>query len=173
MEDETGSWSTCQERKRNMSRPIFVIGHKHSDLDSVASAYGYARLLRLRGEAQPIAARQGELKREVRCVLQGFHGDPPLELEDVYLRVCDVMQRQVLSISLDQPLLEAGRLLQEHRRLSLPVVDAEHKVRGILATEDFAKLFFRDLDPQSVNRLPLRRDNLVRVLSGEVQIEGR
>jgi manganese-dependent inorganic pyrophosphatase len=156
-----------------MSRPIYVIGHKHSDLDSVASAYGYARLLQLRGEAQPIAARQGELKPEVRFVLERFHVDPPLELEDVYLRVCDVMQRQVLSISLDQPLLEAGRLLQEHHRLSLPVVDAENKVRGILATEDFAKLFFRGLDLQSVNRLPLRQDNLVRVLSGEVQIEGR
>ena len=156
-----------------MSRPIYVIGHKHSDLDSVASAYGYARLLQLRGEAQPIAARQGELKPEVRFVLERFHVDPPLELEDVYLQVCDVMQRQMLSISLDQPLLEAGRLLQEHRRLSLPVVDAENKVRGILATEDFAKLFFRGLDLQSVNRLPLRRDNLVRVLSGEVLIEGR
>jgi len=94
-----------------MSRPIYVIGHKHSDLDSVASAYGYARLLQLRGEAQPIAARQGELKPEVRFVLERFHVDSPLELEDVYLRVCDVMQRQVLSISLDQPLLEAGRLL--------------------------------------------------------------
>lgn len=45
-----------------MSRPIYVIGHKHSDLDSVASAYSYARLLQLRGEAQPIAARQGGLK---------------------------------------------------------------------------------------------------------------
>jgi len=156
-----------------MSRPIYVIGHKHSDLDSVASAYGYARLLQLRGEAQPIAARQGELKPEVRFVLERFHVDPPEEVEDVYLRVSDVMQRQMLSISLDQPLLEAGRLLQEHHRLSLPVVDAEHKVRGILATEDFAKLFFRGLDLQSVNRLPLRRDNLVRVLSGEVQIEGR
>ena len=156
-----------------MSRPIYVIGHKHSDLDSVASAYGYARLLQLRGEAQPIAACQGELKPEVRFVLERFHVDPPEEVEDVYLRVSDVMQRQVLSISLDQPLLEAGRLLQEQRRLSLPVVDAENKVRGILATEDFAKLFFRGLDLQSVNRLPLRRDNLVRVLSGEVQIEGR
>ncbi len=30
-----------------MSRPIYVIGHKHSDLDSVASASGYARLLQL------------------------------------------------------------------------------------------------------------------------------
>ncbi len=41
--------------ERNMSRPIYVIGHKHSDLDSVASAYGYARLLQLRGESQATA----------------------------------------------------------------------------------------------------------------------
>ncbi len=156
-----------------MSRPIYVIGHKHSDLDSVASAYGYARLLQLQGEAQAIAARQGELKPEVRFVLERFHVDPPEEVEDVYLQVRDVMQRETLYISLDQPLLEAGRLLQEHHRLSLPVVDEAHKVRGILATEDFAKLFFRGLDPRSVNSMPLRRDNLVRTLHGNVLVEGR
>src|SRR5260370_14991340 len=156
-----------------MSRPIYVIGHKRSDLDSVASAYGYARLLQLRGEAQAVAARQGELKPEVRFVLERFHVDPPEEVEDVYLRVRDVMQREMLCISLDQPLLEAGRLLQERRRLSLPVVDAEHKVCGILATEDFAKLFFRGLDPRSVNHMPLQQENLVRTLDGHVLVEGR
>src|SRR5260370_19339196 len=156
-----------------MPGPIYVIGHKHSDMDSVAAADGYARLLQLQGEGQPIAARQGELKPEVRFILERFHVDPPLELEDVYLRVSDVMQQQMLSISLDQSLLEAGRILQERHRLSLPVVDAGNKVRGILATEDFAQLFFRGRDLQSVNRLPLRRDNLVRVLSGDVLVEGR
>src|SRR5258708_28928349 len=113
MRDEGCCWSTCQGRKRDMPGPIYVIGHKHSDMDSVASAYGYARLLQLQGEAQPIAARQGELKPEVRFILERFHVDPPLELEDVYLRGSDVMQQQMLSISLDQPLLEAGRILQE------------------------------------------------------------
>jgi manganese-dependent inorganic pyrophosphatase len=69
--------------------------------------------------------------------------------------------------------LEAGQLLQEHNRRSMPVVDAENKVHGIIATEDFAKLFFNDLDPQAVNRVPLQRDNLVRVLKGRVLVEGR
>src|SRR5256884_7371813 len=55
----------------------------------------------------------------------------------------------------------------------MPVVDSENKVRGIIAVEDFAKLFFNDLDPQSVNRVPLQRDNLVRVLRGRVLVEGR
>lgn len=156
-----------------MAQPIYVIGHKNSDMDSVASAYAYAQLLRLQGEEQTIAARNGELKSEVRFVLERFQVEPPEALDDVYLQVRDVMKRGVISARIDQPLLEAGQLLQEHSRRSMPVVDKDNKVHGIIANEDFAKLFFRDLDPQSVNRIPINRDNLVRVLKGRVLVEGR
>jgi manganese-dependent inorganic pyrophosphatase len=156
-----------------MARPIYVMGHKNSDLDSVASAYAYARLLRLQGEEQTIAARNGILKPEVRFVLERYQVEPPEALDDVYLQVRDVMRRGVISAYLDQPLLEVGQLLQEHNRRAMPVVDAENKVHGIIAVEDFAKLFFNDLDPRSVNRVPLQRDNLVRALKGRVLVEGR
>jgi len=156
-----------------MPGPIYVIGHKNSDMDSVASAYAYARLLRLQGEEQAIPARHGELKPEIRFVLERYQVEAPEALDDVYLQVRDVMKRGVTSAHIDQPLLEAGQLLQEYNRRSMPVVDAEDKVRGIIAVEDFAKLFFNDLDPQSVNRVPLQRDNLVRVLKGRVLVEGR
>src|SRR5579871_4730984 len=156
-----------------MARPIYVIGHKNSDLDSIASAYAYARLLRQQGEEQAIAARNGELKPEVRFVLERYGVEPPEAIDDVYLQVRDVMRRGVISAQLDLSLLEAGQMLQEHNRRSMPVVDAENKVHGIIATEDFAKLFFNELDPRSVNRVPLNRDNLVRVLKGRVLVEGR
>ncbi len=156
-----------------MARPVYVIGHKNSDLDSVASAYAYALLLRLQGEEQALAARNGQLKPEVRFVLERYQVEPPEAIDDVYLQVRDVMRRGVISAYIDQPLLEAGQLLQEHNRRSMPVVDAENKVHGILASEDFAKLFFNDLDPRAVNRVPLHRDNLVRVLKGRVLVEGR
>jgi len=156
-----------------MAGPIYVIGHKHSDMDSVASAYAYARLLQLQGEEQAIAARHGDLKPEVRFVLERFQVEAPEALDDVYLQVRDVMRRGVISAHIDQPLLEAGQLLQEHNRRSMPVVDAENKVQGTIAVEDFAQLFFKDLDPQAVNRIPLQRDNLVRVLKGRVLVEGR
>jgi manganese-dependent inorganic pyrophosphatase len=156
-----------------MAGPIYVIGHKHSDVDSVASAYAYARLLQLQGEEQAIPARHGDLKPEVRFVLERFQVEAPEALEDVYLQVRDVMRRGVTSARIDQPLLESGQLLQEYNRRSMPVVDAENKVQGIISVEDFSKLFFKDLDPQSVNRIPLQRDNLVRVLKGRVLVEGR
>jgi manganese-dependent inorganic pyrophosphatase len=156
-----------------MPRPVYVIGHKNSDMDSVASAYAYARLLQLQGEEQAIPARHGDLKPEIRFVLERYKVEAPEALDDVYLQVRDVMRRGVTSARIDQPLLEAGQLLQEYNRRAMPVVDAEDKVRGIIAVEDFAKLFFNDLDPQSVNRVPLQRDNLVRVLKGRVLVEGR
>ncbi len=156
-----------------MAKPIYVIGHKNSDLDSIASAYAYAQLLRMQGEEEAIPARNGVLKPEVRFALERYQVEPPEAREDVYLQVRDVMRRGVICAYIDQPLLEAGQLLQEHNRRSMPVIDADNKVRGIIATEDFAKLFFNDLDPRSVNRIPLQRDNLVRALRGRVLVEGR
>src|SRR5215467_12080562 len=99
-----------------MPGPIYVIGHKNSDLDSVASAYAYARLLQLQGEEEVIAARNGDLKPEVRFVLERFSAEAPEAREDVYLQVSDVMRRGVISVQADQPLLEAGQLLQENNR---------------------------------------------------------
>src|SRR5205085_2735726 len=156
-----------------MAQPIYVIGHKNSDLDSVASAYAYARLLQLEGEENAIAARNGVLKAEVRFVLERYQVESPEALDDVYLQVRDAMRRGVTCAHIDQPLLEAGQLLQEHNRRSMPVVDSENKVCGIIAVEDFAKLFFNELDSRTVNRLPLYRDNLIRVLKGRVLVEGR
>src|SRR5215472_9848164 len=157
---------TRPEKGKTMARPIYVIGHRNSDMDSVASAYAYAHLLQLQGEEEVIAARNHELKPEVRFALERFQVAPPEAIDDVYLQVRDVMRRGVTRAYVDQPLLEAGQLLQEYNRRSMPVVDAENKVQGIISVEDFAKLFFKDLDPQSVNRIPLHRDNLVRVLRG-------
>ncbi|HCI80896.1 MAG TPA: putative manganese-dependent inorganic diphosphatase [Ktedonobacter sp.] len=157
----------------SMARPIYVIGHKNSDMDSVASAYAYATLLRLQGEEQAIPARNGELKPEVRFALERFEVEPPEARDDVYLQVRDVMKRSVSTALIDQPLLEVGLLLQEHNRRSMPVVDHDNKVHGIISDADFAKLFFNDLDPRVVNRIPFQRDNLIRVLRGRVLVEGR
>lgn len=156
-----------------MIRPIYVLGHKNSDMDSVASAYAYATLLQAQGEEQAIPARHGDLKPEVHFVLDRYQVEAPEALEDVYLQVRDVMRRGVITAHIHQPLLEAGQLLQEHNRRSMPVVDDENRVHGMIGHEDFAKLFFNDLNPQSVNRIPLKRDNLVRVLKGRVLVEGR
>lgn len=156
-----------------MSRPLYVIGHKNSDMDSVASAYAYAHLLQLQGEKEALAARNGELKPEVRFVLDRYRVEAPEAIEDVYLQVRDVMRRGVVCAYLDQSLLEVGQMLQEHNRGAMPVIDSANKVHGVITTEDFAKLFFNDMYPQAVNRLPLNTNNVIKALKGRVLVEGR
>jgi len=142
-------------------------------MDSVASAFAYAKLLQLQGEKDALPIRNGELKPEIRFALDRFNIEPPEALDDIYLQVKDVMRRGVTSAHINQPLLEAGQLMQEHDRRSMPVIDDDNKVHGLITNEDFAKLFFNDLDSQAVNRIPLQRDNLVRVLKGRVLVPGQ
>ncbi|HEX4715717.1 MAG TPA: putative manganese-dependent inorganic diphosphatase [Ktedonobacteraceae bacterium] len=156
-----------------MTRPVYVIGHKNSDMDSVASAYAYARLLRLQGEKEAQAARNGELKPEVRFALERYQVAAPDAIDDLYLQIRDVMRRSITCASLDHSLLEAGELLQEHNRRSMPIIDHENKVHGIITTDDFAQLFFNGMQPQGVNRIPLHKNDLVKALKGRVLVEGK
>jgi manganese-dependent inorganic pyrophosphatase len=49
--------------------PIYVVGHRHPDTDSIASAIAYAHLKRTLGDSHVLAARAGELNAETRYVL--------------------------------------------------------------------------------------------------------
>ncbi len=160
-----------------MTRPIYIIGHKHSDMDSVASAYAYARLLQLQGGKHVTPARSGELRPEVDFVFKRFHIEPPQVLSDLYLQVRDVMESNVVAIHTSQSLLEATQLLQKHSYRSLPVIDAHKQVQGVITQEDVAKQFSQQLTEEfdsSVDHFaPLQRENVVRVLKGRVLLEGQ
>src|SRR5256886_12816281 len=160
-----------------MTRPIYIIGHKHSDMDSVASAYAYARLLQLQGGKHVTPARSGELRPEVDFVFKRFHIEPPQVLSDLYLQVRDVMESNVVVIHTSQSLLEATQLLQKHSYRSLPVIDAHKQVQGVITQEDVAKQFSQQLTEEfdsSVDHFaPLQRENVVRVLKGRVLLEGQ
>jgi manganese-dependent inorganic pyrophosphatase len=142
-------------------------------MDSVASAYAYARLLQLQGESAVQAARNGKLKPEIRFVLERYEVEPPEAIDDLYLQVRDVMKRGVTCTYLDQSLLEAGLMMQDYNRRTMPVLDHEHKVHGILSTDDFAQILFNDMHPQAVSRIPLNPQNVVKALKGRVLVEGK
>jgi manganese-dependent inorganic pyrophosphatase len=52
--------------------PVYVIGHKHPDTDSVCSALAYAHLRQALGDTRVRAARAGDINAETRWVLQRF-----------------------------------------------------------------------------------------------------
>ncbi len=52
-----------------MTNPIYVIGHVNPDADSIASAMGYAWLLRERDGLNTVPARAGALNWEINMAI--------------------------------------------------------------------------------------------------------
>ena len=71
------------ERKR----PVFVIGHKNPDTDSICSALAYADLKRRLTGEDYIAARAGNLNEETQYIVERFGITPPVFLKDVGTQV--------------------------------------------------------------------------------------
>ena len=52
-------------------KPIYVIGHRNPDTDSICSAIGYAHLKQALGE-NAVAARAGKINAETKYALEYF-----------------------------------------------------------------------------------------------------
>ena len=71
------------------NKPIYVIGHRNPDTDSICSAIGYSHLKQAMGE-NAVPARCGKINNETKYALEYFKVEQPLLLTDLYPRVKDV-----------------------------------------------------------------------------------
>ena len=76
-----------------MTNQIYVIGHVNPDTDSIASAMGYAWLLRERDGVNTIAARAGALNPQTAYVLKTLGLEAPILLTDASPRFESVTRR--------------------------------------------------------------------------------
>lgn len=54
----------------------------------------------------------------------------------MFMKVCDIMSDQVISVRQDEPVSAAARLLKQHNVGVLPVCDDQERLRGILTDRD-------------------------------------
>lgn len=129
-----------------MPDQTYVIGHVNPDTDSIASAMGYAWLLRERDGADTIAARAGALNPQSAWVLKHLDLDPPVLLTDASPRFESVMQR-LDSIRPDAQLGAAWTLASRTGGVA-PVVDEDGKPYGIIHGYSLFKYFTEVLGPR-------------------------
>ena len=153
-----------------MSKKIFVIGHKNPDTDSIVSAAAYAELLRLQGVPNVVAARQGEVWRETRYILDRFGVPLPLLVEDVRPRARDVMTADPIVGRTDESAYCVGRRLREHRIRAMPVLDGNDRLAGLVTVSDFARILLDGLDRDKMDHIPLDIGNIVETVGGRVLV---
>jgi len=153
-----------------MTAPLFVLGHRNPDSDSICAAIGYAALLRLEGQSHARAARQGVPRKETAYILQRFHVPVPELVTDVRPRVRDVMTSPAVTATEETSLHQVGQLLQDRRVRAVPIVNVDGHLVGVTGIEDFARGLISGFDNDQLDRVGLHLDSLVQTLNGQVLV---
>lgn len=121
------------EQISNAVRKIMVCGHRNPDVDSVMAAYAVADLKNKLGDPRVQAICPGLLPSRAAWLFEHFGLDAPPSVNDVYLRVGDLLRTGFRSIDADATLFEAVQLLKNSEESSLPVTDPGGTFWGMLS----------------------------------------
>jgi len=151
-------------------KPIYTIGHRNPDTDSIASAIGYAHLKTILGE-NVVAARAGKINAETKFVLEYFKTEQPKLITDLYPRVKDITLDCKIVINASDSLRKLGEVMRENGLKSVPVVENE-KLIGIVTVSDLAQRYFKELNMQNLAEAGVAFRDIISVIDGEVVVSG-
>ena len=148
-----------------LSKPTYVIGHRNPDTDSICSAIGYAHFQQVRG-VNAVAARVGKVNSETKFVLETLGFSAPELVTDLYPRVKDIMQSEVVTAGPKDTLRDLGCLMRQYKVKSVPVVDAKRLMIGVVTVGDLANLYFDELQMQDLSQAGVDFTGVLKALEG-------
>ncbi len=113
-----------------MNNRTYVVGHVNPDTDSIASAIGYAWLLRERDETDAIPARVGPTNPQTNWVLEKLGIESPELLTDASPRFKNVARR-VDTTTPESPLREAWTIANRTGGVA-PIINADGTPYGLI-----------------------------------------
>ena len=157
--------------KGSSNKPIYVIGHRNPDTDSICAAIGYAHLKQALG-INAIPARCGKVNNETKYALEYFKMDQPLLLTDLYPRVKDVALECKTVVRQHDTLRHLGEVMRKSELQSVPVTDSKGDLVGIVTVGDLAKRYFLELGLQSLVDMRVRYRDIIQATESKVLVAG-
>ena len=155
---------TIQEQPPQVA---LICGHRYPDTDSIVSALAYEELKNQMGQPA-IAVRAGEINIETQHVLNRFGFKAPPPVFDVRMQVRDLDFDQPGTLHADMPLLYAWRMFRDQKLRSLPIVDDDGRLVGLVTAGRTAEF---DLRTATDPHLDVNFQNLLLALDAQ-QLNG-
>jgi len=151
------------------SRIVYVIGHKNPDTDSVCSAIAYAHFKNVTDRKFLFTpARAGKINEESAFVLRRFNVPVPQEVESLAATVSDLDMKRPISAQVRDSVQALMLLMKEKNVRSLPVVDENDRLAGMVGLKDVAMHYMDSVGFTDLSKAPLDLNILVRTLEGRV-----
>lgn len=147
-------------------KEIYVIGHVNPDTDSICSAIAYAELKRKVTGKNYEARRAGQVSPETRFVLEHFNVQAPKYTGDVRTQVKDTEYHKGVYVNSDISLKNAWAIMQEKGVVTLPVIDEEERLEGIITIGDIARSYMEVYDSHILANANTPFKNIVETLEG-------
>ncbi len=148
-------------------RPVFVIGHKNPDTDSICAAITYANLKNKVFGGNYIACRAGHLNEETQFVLSHFGVDVPAYIKDVRTQVRDMEIRKLDGTTAKMSLKNAWAKMRDADVVTLCATEGD-KLAGIVTTNDIVETYMDVIDPHILSQAKTSYRNIVETLDGEL-----
>ena len=147
--------------------PVYVIGHRNPDTDSIVAAMAYSALCNALGNWEYEAACLGHLSDETWRVLKRFGGHPPKQISNVYTQVRDLAYDTPPVLSSEVTVGRAWNVLQGQKDVSsLAVANEDGTLYGVLSWDDVARYNMGLVSSSYLRPVPLC--SLVSVLEGKL-----
>lgn len=149
-------------------RPVFIVGHKNPDTDSICSAIAYAYLKnKCDDTCEYIPARAGQVNQETQYVLNAFHAEPPVYLHDVMTDARDIDMNDVEGVTEDVSLKKAWHLMRDRGDVTVPVIE-QKKLSGIITIGDIANAYMDVYDNGILSRAKTSYKNILETLDAQM-----
>ena len=151
-----------------MRETVYITGHKNPDSDSICAALAYAEYKNGNGDVNSIPVRLGKINRETKFILEYFGIEAPILLETVRLSVEDLDFDKIAPISPDISLRMALELMKKNNLNSLPVIDGNEELIGIVTISDIIGAYIDVWDNGILGKSGTSIDNIIDTLSGKI-----
>lgn len=165
---------------------IYVFGHKNPDTDSICAAIACAYLKNKISEASDkgelanwgsveensvyIPKRAGVISPETDYVLKRFHVPAPGYTADVRRQVRDINIRKIDGISSGVSLKRAWTQMRAVNTATMPVLDAEGHLEGLITIGDIARAYMAVFDNRILGESKTPYENVLNALDGTMLI---
>lgn len=148
--------------------PVYVIGHRNPDTDSICSAIAYAGLKRrlTGGDYRP--ARVGHLNEETQYILNFLKVEAPVYIKDVSTQVKDIEIRETEGVSEELSLKKAWTLMKEQDVVTLPITNEENFLTGLITIGDITKSYMEIYDSHILSEAHTRYRNILETLEADM-----
>lgn len=155
--------------EKDNTRPVYIIGHKNPDTDSICSALAYAYLKNTLEGGGYIAARAGQLNQETQYVLNYFQAEAPVYVADVMTQVKDIEIRKTEGVQGNLSLKQAWNLMRRIGAVTLPITK-DQKIEGLITIGDIATSYMDVLDSKILAQANTQYRNIIDTLEGTILV---